>query len=324
MMAGQRGAGANVGLMARQAAQAGGGIQQQAVGQSAQMQAQQQLAALAGLTQQQQAQAATQGQIAGIGQGIIGQQQANIGQLAGIGSTLTGQQQAAIAAQAGQAQQQIANQMAGNQAYNAQANQMAGQQIGQMNNYTGAQQAQQNAMLGAMQGYNTAMGASQASINAANSATNAEKIKAQSNMFGGAMGGLGAAGAAMMMMAEGGKVEAPASYADGGGVELEAAPVQAGPSSSFGQFLMAREAGQPLRTLHLFDGGLASEGGNVLARTGAQQAKVAGDSRVNDTIPALLSEGEIVLPREVTMSKNPVRASADFVRKEISQRKKHA
>jgi hypothetical protein len=46
MMAGQRGAGANVGLMARQAGQQGGALQQQAAGQGATMQAQQSLNAL--------------------------------------------------------------------------------------------------------------------------------------------------------------------------------------------------------------------------------------------------------------------------------------
>lgn len=46
MMAGQRGAGANAGLMARQAAQTGANIQQQAAGQGASMQAQQSLGAL--------------------------------------------------------------------------------------------------------------------------------------------------------------------------------------------------------------------------------------------------------------------------------------
>lgn len=46
LMAGQRGAGANVGLMARQAALQGAGIQQQAVGQGATMQANQSLGAL--------------------------------------------------------------------------------------------------------------------------------------------------------------------------------------------------------------------------------------------------------------------------------------
>lgn len=45
LMASQRGAGANVGLVARQAAQAGAGAQQQAAGQAATLQAQQQLAA---------------------------------------------------------------------------------------------------------------------------------------------------------------------------------------------------------------------------------------------------------------------------------------
>lgn len=55
LMAGQRGAGANVGLIARQAAQQGVGIQQNAVGQAATMRAQQQLAAQQLLQQQQQA-----------------------------------------------------------------------------------------------------------------------------------------------------------------------------------------------------------------------------------------------------------------------------
>lgn len=46
LMAGQRGAGANAGLLARQAAQQGGALQQNAVGQGASMQAQQSLGAL--------------------------------------------------------------------------------------------------------------------------------------------------------------------------------------------------------------------------------------------------------------------------------------
>lgn len=63
LMAGQRGAGANSGLMARQIANQGAGIQQQAAGQAATMNAQQQLAAL--------------GQMGGIaGQQVGAQQQA--------------------------------------------------------------------------------------------------------------------------------------------------------------------------------------------------------------------------------------------------------
>lgn len=53
LMAGQRGANANAGLIARQAAQQGAGIQQQAAGQAAVMRAQQQLAAQQMLQQQQ-------------------------------------------------------------------------------------------------------------------------------------------------------------------------------------------------------------------------------------------------------------------------------
>jgi len=53
LMAGQRGAGANVGLEARQAAMQGANTQQQAAGQGATMQAQQQLAAMQALQGQQ-------------------------------------------------------------------------------------------------------------------------------------------------------------------------------------------------------------------------------------------------------------------------------
>lgn len=53
LMAGQRGSSANSGLIARQAAQQGGALQQQAAGQGATMQAEQQLAAMNALQNQQ-------------------------------------------------------------------------------------------------------------------------------------------------------------------------------------------------------------------------------------------------------------------------------
>lgn len=43
------------------------------------------------------------------------------------------------------------------------------------------------------------------------------------------------------------------------------------------------------------------------------QAKVAGDSAKNDTVKALLSPGEVVIPRSVMQSKNPAEAAARFV-----------
>lgn len=91
MMAGQRGAGANVGMMARQAAQQGANTQQQAAGQAASLQAQQSLGALGqmgGIANQQAAQQGqavqnvAQGAQTGYGQtsqNIAGQNQAAIG-----------------------------------------------------------------------------------------------------------------------------------------------------------------------------------------------------------------------------------------------------
>ena len=77
LMASQRGVGSNAGLLARQAAQQGANIQQNAIGQGASLQAQQQLNALGQLGQQ--------------GAAATGQQQAGLGQLLGAQQNLSGQ-----------------------------------------------------------------------------------------------------------------------------------------------------------------------------------------------------------------------------------------
>lgn len=82
LMAGQRGAGANAGLLARQAAQQGAGLQQQAVGQGASMQAAQQLGALGQLGGLANQQVANQmGATQGFNQATQGQQQNVLGAL---------------------------------------------------------------------------------------------------------------------------------------------------------------------------------------------------------------------------------------------------
>lgn len=53
---------------------------------------------------------------------------------------------------------------------------------------------------------------------------------------------------------------------------------------------------------------VAAQGGQI-----GGQASVAGNSPDNDDVPALLSPKEIVLPRSVTMSKDPAGAAASFV-----------
>lgn len=60
---------------------------------------------------------------------------------------------------------------------------------------------------------------------------------------------------------------------------------------------------------------LKSAGGKVPG-----QAKVKGDSSKNDTVPTMLSPGEIVLPRSVTQSKDPVKAAADFVAEKLREK----
>lgn len=107
LMAGQRGASANTGLIARQAAQQGGNLQQQAVGQGATLQAQQQLGAMGQLQQQQ----ANMGNLAGqqVGQtqaGLNAFNQATLGQQ----SNLMGLQGNANSANANLAAQNQASQ----------------------------------------------------------------------------------------------------------------------------------------------------------------------------------------------------------------------
>ncbi len=295
LMAGQRGASANVGLMARQAAQQGAAAQQQAVGQGATMQANQQINALSGLTGAQQA----------------------MGNLGGA-----------------QAQMQ-----------QAQANQMANQQIGATNQTAQNDLANQQSMQNALQGVNNSNVASQASVNTGNVGLSQANTAGKQAIFGGMMQGAGAAmGAArggVVHMNEGGMTPAP--------------PV--GAQSSFGQFMngasasnnmaassdMATEmssakqpefsgsklekgtagmaAGIGKKAMAASRGGLAHGGGNVKASSPAQKPVKEGNSYSNDKIPAMLSEGEIVLPRSVTQGQDPVKAAASFVSQVLAKRK---
>lgn len=99
LMASQRGAGANPGMIARQAAQQGGAMQQQSVGQAAALKAQEQLGAQQALMQQQQnmSNAALQGE--SIQQGALASQNAAITQgslgAQGINANVAGQNAAA-------------------------------------------------------------------------------------------------------------------------------------------------------------------------------------------------------------------------------------
>lgn len=241
LMAGQRGAGSNVGLIARQAGQLGAQQQQAAVGQ---------------------------------------------------GATLAAQQQLGAIGQAG-----------------ALATQQAGQQIGQTNQNTAAQQAEQGQLLGAQSAYNTAQVGSQASVNSANAALASQAMGNQASAIGGLAQGAGAAG----MLGTG--IQSLALGAARGG-EVPAIQQQKAPAQSV--------LSQALYGQSMSSGGMSHDyrgGGKVEAKAAREKAVTGGDNKVNDKIPAVLSEKEIVLPRSVTMSKDPVGESAKFVASVIAKRK---
>ena len=121
---------------------------------------------------------------------------------------------------------------------------------------------------GVLQGAAANMNSARAGVAGANSG-------AMGGIFGGLLSGLGGAGA---KAATGGSAPVPAWT----GGEIPAMN-QGGPTSDLGMALM---------------GGMA-EGGPVFAADGGVpgRADVPGDSPANDKVPAMLSPGEIVIPR---------------------------
>lgn len=237
LMAGQRGASSNVGLLARQAAQQGAGIQQQAVGQGATLQANQALNAL--------------------------------GQAGNIANT------------------QASNQIGATNA-NTQAQQNA------FNNELNAQLQTNATNAGIQNASNTANVGMQSSQNTANASM--ANTQMQGTQAG--IGGLGNIGATALgiLKAKGGEITA------------------SGPQSSLGQYLAGNMA----------MGGATHDyraGGNVAAKSSSQKAVVSGNSYANDKIPAVLSEGEVVIPRNVMESKDPAMAAAKFVQSVLAKRK---
>jgi hypothetical protein len=220
---------------------------------------------------------------------------ANVGQIA----RQAGQQGAAIQQQgAGQAatlgaQQQIMGLQGLQQQQQNLAN-VSGQQVtGQVNQTNALNQANQNqynSLLNAMAGFNNAQVGMQSNINTTNAGLAGQKMGQQGDFLGGVSNAVGALGD--MLFASGGE----ATYSG---------------QSDFGKFVTG---------MGMAKGGDARSGGVVKANSPDQKAVKGGNSYSNDKIPAVLSEGEVVLPRSVTQSRNPVEAAARFV--EAVMRKK--
>ncbi len=274
-MAGQRGASANPGLIARQAAQQGAATQQNAVGQSATLQAQQQIAAQKELQAQQQLMANTNLQQQGYSNQLFG--------------TAAGAQNA--------------------------------QNANQITNYNDAQ-----------------------SINAGVAGQNAQ---AKQGLFGGVLGGIGAA----LALSEGGEVD---KIGDSPDQASKFAPINTGsqtvketkssPAPSSGPGALQQGSQSFIEgitsSLGFAKGGMVNlpphlhavaqiyhghkmspvrnmeSGGAVPGK-----APVKNNSPKNDKIPALLSAKEIVLPRSITTHPNAPQKAAEFVQAVLNKRR---
>lgn len=180
----------------------------------------------------------------------------------------------------------------------------------------GAAQAQANKyaqQLGAMQQMGGVAGSQastaaglQQSMNAAQAALMEQRMKQQGDVIGGFLTGKSLA---TMKSALG-----PAAGAEGGMLENGqfTSPGTLGPQSRLGQYMAGMAAGGPVHDY--------TAGGGVQAANAQQKAVHAGDSYANDKVPAMLSEGEVVIPRSVMKGKDPARGAADFVRAVMAKR----
>lgn len=262
LMAGQRGSGANAGMIARQAAMAGSNAQQQAAGQAAGLQANQSLNAL--------------------------------GQMGAI------------------AGQQVASQAGAVQGFNQ------------------AAQGQQQNILNSIAQQNNANVGMQSNINSANAGLIQNTMAGQQEMLGNVMSGVGTA---MTGMSGGG--------AKGGGLAGGGNPADI---AKFAAVAARGGAVNNLPVVALNGGGqvpaLVSPGEVYLdpndvskVKAGADpiktgdkipgKAAVKGDSLKNDTVPATLEEGGIVIPRSVVNSKNPGAEAKKFVENALAESKKN-
>jgi len=231
---------------------------------------------------------------------------------------------------------------------NAQANQaaaiqraqqiLAAQQLGAQTNL-----GQQQIYQGSLANYNQANVGAYGQANAINAGVAGQNANWYQRLIGGAAKGAGSAAGVGGMggMAGGGEVPPPPGsellaqydpsfnqgYQPNVGTPQQFAVPQygqqgsgkayggevAGPMSHLGRVF----AGVPLprheqAMARLEAGGMVDfrSGGDVPGR-----AKVGGDSPKNDTVPAMVSPGEVVLPRSVMDAKNAPEAAAEFVRR---------
>lgn len=212
----------------------------------------------------------------------IGQQGGAIQQqAAGQGAAMQAGQQLAAQQQL-MGQQQAMQGVAGNQI----SNQMAGQ-----NAYTSGALQNSSNILGAQGNFNNALTGTYGNVNNVNSGTASANAGVYGQLLGGAMQGAGSA-ASMAAMYKGGQVDAMVSP---GEVYV--------PPNKVDQVVSGKE---PL-----------AEAGKMIP--GKAQKK--GDHLENDTVPAKLEEGGIVIPKSIMESDDPMKEAKKFLAEAIRKYK---
>jgi hypothetical protein len=296
LMAGQRGAGANVGLMARQAAQQGGALQQQAVGQGAALAAQQQLGAIGQAGQLANVQAANQ-----------------IGQTNALTQAQMAEQSNLLNAQAAYNQAQVSGQGSINAANAALAQSRMGQQAGMIGGFLqGAGSAVKSMFAEGGEVDHLADGGEPSAF------TGASK-------FGQFLMSQPFSGNASMPLAQYQQQE-PSKELQGFGQAMGQSAGQGFADLFKSQQMPAGSGANQMAQAPMLaakGGGVHDyrTGGHVKAKSQKEKAVKSGDNYSNDKIPAVLSEHEIVLPRSVTLGPNPVNDSAKFVAQVLAKRK---
>ncbi len=338
LMAGQRGASQNVGLMARQAAQQGANTQQQAVGQGATLQANQSLNAIGAAGNMANTQAANQ----------IGATAAN------TGATLA-QQQNLLGAQGQFNNALVSNQGNVNSVYGQLANTtMQGQQAtigGILNGLGGAASSGSMAEGGEVQKFDDGGGVQSAPggdappmIPSAGmgqmpmpapalDTSQAPMIPTQSQEADMGISNAPSAGASPLsslgqfLQGVGGS-SAPSNAVPSFGADSGAAPLAAGIASavSGGKTNQSSSGGGGGMGGLMSLAAMFNEGGNVGSKlkSGGHvpgKPKVPGNSYKNDTVKALLSPGEVVIPNSVMQSRDPVRGAAQFVQSVLAKKR---
>lgn len=348
LMGSQRGAGANTGLLARQIAQNGAGIQQQAAGQAATMQANQQLNAMNQLGGLANTQAANQiGATNQYNQGVQNEQQQQL-------NAIQGQNNANVAMQSNINNSNVGMQSNINNANASIANTNAGNQ--------------QNT-LGSVASAFSGPAALLAKKGMSNNTPDSTGQTGGGTAPGGSTMAASDAGAGM---AKGGLIK---GYADGGNIQ--------GPSSMFGQSTygqatpvnnlaassqlaqanmgapanvgspngVSASGSDPMSSIMplAMTALMAARGGKVpvMVSPGERyvkpnevkevadgkkpvtktekipgKAKVSGNSYANDTVPRQLESGGIVVPKSVMESKDPVKNAAAFVAAHMAKTKR--